>query len=429
MLRPQIVMLQRIKHNLRQGQTLLAFTSLQVGGQALGMIAPLVIAKFSSEAVFGRYSLARMIVFFFTSTLIASTQSPFVVYANQERERTGRISRSFTVQCLFFVVGLALYIVVNGLFAGPITAFADIATSELLLVAAAFFGMAIKAFLVNLFMALGQRVRGSLVELVYGVLVMTIVLILCAASSLTLGWVFLTYFLAGAGVMGLFAPLVSLKALLPLEFDRTHLKDMFDFAKWIVAGAAAVYFINWGDNFVLRGYGVPMAEIGTYNFAYQIFKGVLTVALALFAYFLPFISQHIDDPAVIRNYLFSKRPKILVLGLAGIGLLFIAAPSAIGVLYRDAYAGSFAALRVLLIGSAFMLYAVFYAPILNALKLYKVAQTVNILQVTINILLDLVLVPRLGYQGAAVATSIAYFCHAVILEAYFHLRLKQKLGL
>jgi len=41
-------MLQKIKEEFNQGRTLLLFTSLQVTGQSLGMVVPLVVVKFFS---------------------------------------------------------------------------------------------------------------------------------------------------------------------------------------------------------------------------------------------------------------------------------------------------------------------------------------------------------------------------------------------
>jgi Na+-driven multidrug efflux pump len=45
--------------------------------------------------------------------------------------------------------------------------------------------------------------------------------------------------------------------------------------------------------------------------------------------------------------------------------------------------------------------------------------------VSINLGLDLLLVPAMGMLGAAVATVIAYFCRVVIMETYFRLRLRK----
>ena len=82
-------------------------------------------------------------------------------------------------------------------------------------------------------------------------------------------------------------------------------------------------------------------------------------------------------------------------------------------------------MRTLLIAAGLMLYAIFYHPLLNALKKYRVAQAANITQVLVNLLLDFLLVPVMGMLGAAVATVLAYFCHVVIIETYFRVKLKK----
>ena len=95
-------MLQKVRQELVQGRTLLQFGLLKGVGQALGMFAPLVVAKFfSSEELFGSYSLAKMVAFFFCTLLIASSQTPFIVFANQEKAKTGKLTRAFPCSARF----------------------------------------------------------------------------------------------------------------------------------------------------------------------------------------------------------------------------------------------------------------------------------------------------------------------------------------
>jgi len=72
-------MLEKVKQQLVQGKHLITFTALRSTGQALGMLVPLVVARFFEPGLFASYSLAKMIVFFFTCSLIASSQRPFIV--------------------------------------------------------------------------------------------------------------------------------------------------------------------------------------------------------------------------------------------------------------------------------------------------------------------------------------------------------------
>jgi hypothetical protein len=84
-------MLNRIKKQLIEGKTLLLFGFLK----GLVQVVPLIIAYFFSEDMFGTYSLAKMVVFFFITLFITAPQTPFIVYANRERAETGKINKSF----------------------------------------------------------------------------------------------------------------------------------------------------------------------------------------------------------------------------------------------------------------------------------------------------------------------------------------------
>jgi O-antigen/teichoic acid export membrane protein len=413
--------LQTIKYNINQGKTLLTFGFLQAVGQALGMIAPLVIAGFFSKDLFGRYSLAWMVVFFFVSLLSTASQAPFIVYANQEREETGRINRSFTIQAWFLAGGTAVFLLLMLAFGKLVMVYAGITATELVFACIAYLGLTIKTFLGNLFMALGQRVRSAVLELVFGLFTLIPIVALCLTDRITMSTAFSAHGLAGFLATLCLLTAVDFRPILPFEFDRARLKAMLTYTLWLMIGSVAAYLINWGDNFVLRYY-VSMDDIGVYNLAYRIFKGVAMLVMVVYTYFLPFVSQYIDDIEKMRAYLHNKRPKILALGLACIGLLFVMA-SILRPIYGKDYFDAVLFLRVLLIGSALILYVVFYETILYARKSYRFIQVVNVIQFIINVGLDILLVPRVGPLGAAVATVLAYFGRVVIIEAYFRMKI------
>jgi O-antigen/teichoic acid export membrane protein len=170
-----------------------------------------------------------------------------------------------------------------------------------------------------------------------------------------------------------------------------------------------------------------MKDIGIYGFAYQIFKGMIFLTSGLSHYFLPFLSQHVDDKTKLRNYLSSKRPKIIALGLAGLVCIFFSVGYVLKLLYGDVYSQSIPVLQVLLIANAINLYTIFYTCLFYALKRYRFYQIATVFQIVINVILNFVFIPYIGILGAAVATVIAYFCRAVAMEGYFRLKLKKVL--
>lgn len=434
-------MLRKIKQELKEGKTLLQFGFLRATGQALGMIAPLVIAKFfadaltkdAAEKLYGSYSLAKMTVFFFSTLLIASCQTPFIVFANQERGQTGKINKTFSVQLSFFLLGFFIFFAVTLPFSKYIAALAKISRVDLLFVLPAFVGLALKSFTGNLFMAMGQRIKNSLAELVFGFLTISLVFVLYWTGTMNLRTVFLVYPISGLSVALIFLWAVDINQLRPLHIDKQHFKEMLNFTKWLMLGAGAVYFINWGGNLVLRLFtsigGVSMGDIGTYNVGYQIFKGIVMLTFIINSYFLPFVSQHVEDPAKMKSYLFNKRPKILLLGLIVIGLIFVVAPYLFKLFFGEVFQDSVTVLRILLVGSVLLFYSVFYETVLVAMKKYKFTQAVYILQVLLSMLFALLLVPVMGMVGVVVATVIAYFFRAATMEIYFRVKLKKLLKL
>ncbi|UCF15477.1 MAG: polysaccharide biosynthesis C-terminal domain-containing protein [Phycisphaerales bacterium] len=427
-------MLRRIAQELKQGKILLEFGFFKGTGQALGMIAPLVVAKFLSSAEsFGSYCLAKMILFFFTSILVTSAQAPFVVFANQERTQTQKINKSFSVQFVLFILGFVVFFAITIPLNKYLTIFAKIGGRDLPFVLLAYVGLALKIFLCNLFMSLGQRIKNSLVELTFGAATLSVVFGLYFTGMLSLRTVFLAYLASGLLVVAMFIGTIDFRQLTPFGIDKKHCKEMFDFTKWLMLGATAVYFINWGGNLVLRlfvstGY-ISLSDIGTYNLGYQIFKGIIMLTFVVNTYFLPFVSEHIENTDKIRSYLFNKKPKILLVGLIVIVAVYFVFPYVRRMVYGDVYQDSVTLLRILLIGPMLMLYSVFYETLLLAVKKYRFTQCIYVLQVFLNLFLTFLLVPVMGLPGAAVATVVAYFCRAVTIEIYFRIKLQKLLGL
>lgn len=430
-------MLRLIRHELKQGKALLQFGFLKGLGQGLGMLAPLVIAEYFAgegvpgEELFGSYSLAKTVVFFFTMILIASTQVPFIVFANQEKAKTGKINKAFSIQSTFLILSFCIFLAITLSLSKYIVKFAQINRGDLLFILLAFFGIALKTFICNLFMAMGQRVKNALVEFTFGFFSLALIFVLYFLDWINLRTVFSVYPISAGVVIIIFVWLVDFKQLFPFELEREYFGRMFDFAKWMFLGTTAIYFINWGDNMVLRYFGdvVSTADIGVYNVGYQFFKGLVTLTTVVGFYFLPFISQNIGNPDKIRDYLWRKRPMILAPAIVCVVVLFFLLPYIFRFIFGDTYQGAVGVLRVLLAGSILYLYSTFYHAIYNAANRYKILQVFNVVQAVIKVGLSLLFIPAMGLMGAAVATVISYFAKVFILELHFQISIKRQLKL
>jgi O-antigen/teichoic acid export membrane protein len=177
---------------------------------------------------------------------------------------------------------------------------------------------------------------------------------------------------------------------------------------------------------VLRNF-VTLKEIGTYNVAYQIFKGLIGAIFIINTYFLPSVTKNINNKDSICNYLYNKRIKIFLVGLLGMFFLLLASPPLFNFFYKDDYPESATIFQILLLGLIPFLYSTFYLPIFNSLKKYKFVQITNLSQVIINLILSSTLVYFYGLIGAAVGTIISYILRAILDEIYFRRKVRKKI--
>ncbi|MFH1371293.1 MAG: polysaccharide biosynthesis C-terminal domain-containing protein [Planctomycetota bacterium] len=418
-------MLRDIKNEIREGKTLFQFGFLK----ALSLITPLVIAGFFSEDMFGTYTLAKLVVFFFVTMLVTAPQVPFVVYASRERAETGKVNKSFSIQSVFFVLGIIVFTVVTIIFNRSICSFAEITVRDLIYVSFGFLGIALSSFVCNLFLAMGERVKSSLAEFTYGTINLGLVIAICLAGRLNIRTVFGAYFISGTAVLIVFARAIDIRALLPFRFDLDRFRQMFNFTKWVFIGAMATYFIDWSDNIILKIFSVPIADIGQYGLAYSIFNGVVSLIYILNSYFLPFVSENIKDSDRIREYLFRKRPRILLFGIVLLAVAFVVCPLFFKVVYPDSYHESVLILRILLVGCVMVLYNTFYIPLLNSLELYRFSQATNVAHMIIKVALNVALIRLWGFYGAAVGTVVSYLLVTVVYECYYQFKMKRLMGI
>jgi O-antigen/teichoic acid export membrane protein len=99
--------------------------------------------------------------------------------------------------------------------------------------------------------------------------------------------------------------------------------------------------------------------------------------------------------------------------------LFFMMPYFVGMLYAPHYRDASTVFRILIFGSICALYSGFYDPIIESMKRYRFIQILTLAGVAFNLSLDYILVSRIGFLGAAIATVVTYFLLAVAREIYF----------
>lgn len=398
-----------------QNQNFIIFSIFKYTSQILFFITSLLIAKSLSPEKFGVYSLSVMVIFFLISLIISAPQTPFVINANKELKKSKKVNNSFTVQQLLFAGSILISIIIFIIFKKIIIDFAYISQKEYLFLILAYSGIGIKILIASILLGLDEKKANAYYEFCREIILLILIIIIYFLFEVNLSIIFTFYFLSSVVATILFLKKIPCDKVLPLKFDKRICTNILTQTSWIMLGGIAFYLTNWGDIFILRIF-VSLEEIGIYNFAYQFFKGFLLMVLTINTYFTPFISQNINNKEKIESYLYEKRPKITIFVSILIIISIVLVGPFISILYGEDYINSILVTRILLIGAFFLLLQSFYTPILYSLGKYKAVQLIIILQVTSNILLDIILIKSYGIYGAAIATTLAYL---ISLIGYF----------
>jgi O-antigen/teichoic acid export membrane protein len=97
-------------------------------------------------------------------------------------------------------------------------------------------------------------------------------------------------------------------------------------------------------------------------------------------------------------------------------------PLFVDMIYKGQYQDTILVFRILLAGAICSLFSMFYDPVFSSLKKFHVTQTIVIVGVILNLILDYILVSRIGFIGAAIATTMAYVAMTLMKFIYFRTR-------
>ena len=169
--------------------------------------------------------------------------------------------------------------------------------------------------------------------------------------------------------------------------------------------------LSWWVNSSLDRYFVTelcgLGENGIYSMAYKI-PSILTMFQNIFnqAWTLSAITEfNADDPDGFFGKTYELYSSSMLLVTSGIMLFNILLS---GILYANDFFEAWHYVPMLLMSSLFSALAGYLGGIFAAVKDMKVCAYTVIISAVINTILNVLLIPRWGIQGAAVATTVAY---------------------
>jgi len=404
-------------NNLTIKQTIFKNTfwiSLSSGiGKLLRMILIIYIARILGATEYGKFTfaLAFISVFVFLFDLGISTILTREFSRNKERER--EFSSLLSLKILFGFGSLILI----GIISFFITS--DIEIQKMIWILALFSFVSQFPEIFYAFLRARQRMEYEAWTNIFQ-----------ASVILLFGFLVIIYFpsLKNISYSYLFAAVVSVIPFLvffhwkifPLKLSfETGIWKSFLVESWPLALISVFSLLYGYFDSITMGFLGQITQTGWYNAALKIINIVLIPTGIVALCFYPVLSKFSKESKerfqkvydhLIETMIFLSLP-IVVGG-------WILAPKIIELVYGQDYLNSILAFQILLIMAGFSFLAVSLNQVLIAADQQKKFLLIAITGATINIILNLILIPKFSLNGAAISSVVTYF-FVLLLSFYF----------
>ncbi len=236
----------------------------------------------------------------------------------------------------------------------------------------------------------------------------------------TIGFVILTKAPSAANFASGYALASGLSMLVVLVVMRNYISGTFTYFRkklvgpiiksawpFAVMGVFGVFLTNIDS--VIIGYFRPVGDLGLYAAAQKPISMFYLIPGFLYVSLFPFISKFIKDGEEKKLSILLRKSIIVSLGLAlpiVLGGIIIAGPL-INVVYGHDYIGATSTFQILLLTLLPIFPGMILASTLLAEDKQKTFIKSSAVGAGLNIILDLILIPKYGIAGSAIATLIA----------------------
>lgn len=395
---------------------------------ALALLTNVFLTRTVGAHEFGRLALllmASQIALLFISNW---TQTALVRFGAREHTEHGVVARAFWDRLLLMAPGALLAMTLGVVLAPWLAAYLEIPLQALWLLSAhVLLGMVFAAGAAVL-QATQRMPRYGLALAIDRAAALASVVVASQLVSLDAVGALAAY-AAGTAVSSIWVfASVRRVVFVRVPLDRARLAELLRFSLPIAAGTwAGLFGSQWIDLIVMR-YFLPLSDLGLFSLAYQISGGVQQLTVIAGAMLLPRLSSLVaaDDHHEV-DLIFARVIPYWVLAYSIvvatlIGLSEVLVPLVFG----PDFGSATGALWILLLATmAAALFAAFQPLLLAHAIVWPISLGVTV-AVGANIVLDLVLIPRYGIAGSALATIVSYAASALITLASASVRLRAR---
>jgi len=196
-------------------------------------------------------------------------------------------------------------------------------------------------------------------------------------------------------------------------------RELFIFSIPLIFSSVLTLVIKWTDVLMI-GYFKTTSEVGIYNVALPTANLLVIVPTSLMAIFMPIITEFYSKRKFkeIKHISMINSKWIFFLNFPLFLLILFFSEDILSIMFGPEYVSGGTALLILIFG--YMVRSLFHVPatILTMLKKTKLLFCIGLVSAISNVVLNILLIPRMGIVGGAIATSFSFIFSFVFVSRY-----------
>jgi O-antigen/teichoic acid export membrane protein len=200
---------------------------------------------------------------------------------------------------------------------------------------------------------------------------------------------------------------------------RRHLRSLYDYAKFNGVWGLGGHVYNWMDVIVI-GFFLSQAAVGAYELAWRLTTTAIMFSTVFARVLFPQLSAWQADGAVekVRDLISDAMTVSLLLIIPSVVGVAVIGREILGVIFGLEYTIAAAAFLVLMVEKLPQAVNLVFDKAIQAFDRPKYGAIATVISLSMNITLNVVLVPRYGLVGAAAATLLSVIANTAILGYY-----------
>ena len=400
-----------------------------IGIILLSFISIPILVRILGASEYGKLNLFFMICQITFVTMVGWTFTAGVRFGKEEFMKSGKVNETFWARAAlsfpFYMAAIALFI----LFRAPIARYVGFNgsnTTWLFIVYVGLFWL-INSFH-NVFKATSRMKLYASMEIVERLIfVLILVVVFLTKSPVSLIIAVMIYLAKQIAVIVYFLCVNKLKVFYPVTIKAPLIKSLLTYSAPLFMVAVSIIVMGWVDIFVIKLF-LGTREVGLYSLSYKLIEYLRMLSTHTATIILPIlISFYVaKKEPLIKDYVKRDIPQMAFFWALFISVVMMALYFSFDFIFGKEFDFAIDSFMILALGlSVFILFSL-HRPIIHVYKLTSRIFFITLAALAVNVILDFVLVPLLGINGAALATVCSIFVIAVLQMRVTsrHLKLK-----